>query len=200
MERVAMYLRKSRSDIEAEEKGEGETLAKHKKALLQVAQNKKLNIIKIYQEIVSGESLIHRPEMLKLMEEISNNVYDAVLCMDMDRLGRGDMQDQGFILKTFKKSKTKIMTPRKTYDLDDQFDEEYSEFEAFMARKEFNIIKRRLEHGRIRSIQEGNYISAHAPFGYKKTDKLTLIPDPETAPIVQMIFQWYTQVMTQVNG
>jgi hypothetical protein len=38
MERVAIYLRKSRSDIEAEARGEGETLAKHKKALLQVAR------------------------------------------------------------------------------------------------------------------------------------------------------------------
>ncbi|WP_028777047.1 recombinase family protein [Shimazuella kribbensis] len=192
MERVAMYLRKSRADLEEEMKGEGETLAKHKKNLLQVAKDKKLNIIKIYQEIVSGESLIHRPEMLKLMEEVSNQQYNAVLCMDMDRLGRGDMQDQGFILKTFKKSKTKIITPRKIYDLDDQFDEEYSEFEAFMARKEFNIIKRRLENGRIRSVQEGNYIGARAPYGYQKTGDLTLIPDPETAPIVKMIFQWYT--------
>lgn len=192
MERVAMYLRKSRADLESEMKGEGETLAKHKKALLQVAKEKKLNIIKIYQEIVSGESLIHRPEMLKLMEEVSNNQYNAVLCMDMDRLGRGDMQDQGFILKTFKKSKTKIITPRKIYDLDDQFDEEYSEFEAFMARKEFNIIKRRLENGRIRSVQEGNYIGARAPYGYQKTGDLTLVPDPNTSPVVEMIFQWYT--------
>ncbi len=28
------------------------------------------------------------------------------------------------------------MTPRKIYDLNDEWDEEYSEFEAFMARKE----------------------------------------------------------------
>ena len=54
--------------------------------------------------------------------------------MDLDRLGRGDMKDQGIILETFKESKTKIITPRKTYDLTDEFDEEYSEFEAFMAR------------------------------------------------------------------
>ncbi len=31
MERVAIYLRKSRADMEAEMRGEGETLAKHKK-------------------------------------------------------------------------------------------------------------------------------------------------------------------------
>ena len=30
---------------------------------------------------------------------------DAVLVMDIDRLGRGNMQDQGLILDTFKNSK-----------------------------------------------------------------------------------------------
>ena len=33
---------------------------------------------------------------------IKNKKYDAVLVMDIDRLGRGDMQDQGLILDTFK--------------------------------------------------------------------------------------------------
>lgn len=33
LNRVAIYLRKSRADIEAEMRGEGETLSKHKKAL-----------------------------------------------------------------------------------------------------------------------------------------------------------------------
>ncbi|WCN38664.1 recombinase family protein [Aneurinibacillus uraniidurans] len=195
MERVCMYLRKSRADLESEARGEGETLAKHKKALLKLAKEKKLNVINIYEEIVSGESLVHRPQMLELLKEVEAGVYEAVLCMDLDRLGRGNMQEQGLILDTFKRSKTKIVTPRKTYDLMDEWDEEYSEFEAFMARKELKIITRRLQSGRIRSVEEGNYIATTPPYGYqiKKTDKERyLIPDPEQAPIVKMIFEWYT--------
>lgn len=63
MERLAMYLRKSRADLEAESRGEGETLAKHKKALMRTAKQLGLNIVRIREEIVSGESLFHRPEM-----------------------------------------------------------------------------------------------------------------------------------------
>ncbi|RAZ94375.1 resolvase, partial [Klebsiella oxytoca] len=33
-----MYLRKSRADLEAEARGEGETLARHRAALLEVAR------------------------------------------------------------------------------------------------------------------------------------------------------------------
>lgn len=192
---VAIYLRKSRADIESEKRGEGETLAKHKKALLELAKQKNLNILKVYEEIASGESLIHRPEMMKLLKEVEKELYDAVVCMDMDRLGRGNMREQGIILETFQSSGTKIITPRKTYDLDDEFDEEYSEFEAFMARKELKIINRRLQGGRVRSVKEGNYIATRPPYGYQiKKDKngRYLVPDPEQAPVVKMIFDWYT--------
>lgn len=196
MERVCMYLRKSRADVEAEARGEGETLAKHKKALMKTARALNLNIVRIREEIVSGESLIHRPEMIELLKEVEAGQYDAVLVMDMDRLGRGDMIDQGTIQRAFKSSKTKIITPRKTYDLEDEFDEEYSEFESFMARKELKIINRRLQGGRVRSVEEGNYIGTRPPYGYSthKTDKgeRYLIPHPEQAPVVKMIFDMYT--------
>lgn len=195
MDRVCMYLRKSRADLEAESRGEGETLAKHRKALLKLAEHQGLPVIKIREEIVSGESLIHRPQMLELLKEVEEGAYDAVLCMDVDRLGRGNMQEQGLILDAFKRSKTKIITPRKVYDLSNEWDEEYSEFEAFMARKELKIITRRLQSGRIRSVEEGNYIATQPPYGYqiKKTDRERyLVPDPEQSIIVKMIFEWYT--------
>ncbi|SEM71846.1 recombinase family protein [Lihuaxuella thermophila] len=196
MDRVCMYLRKSRADLEAEARGEGETLAKHKKTLLQLAHRQGLNIVKIRQEIVSGESLINRPEMMELLQEVERGLYEAVLVMDLDRLGRGNMREQGIILETFQKSRTKIITPRKVYDLQDEFDEEYSEFEAFMARKELKIITRRLQNGRIRSVQDGNYVGARPPYGYQiKNDPSGryLVPDPEQAAIVKQIFNWYTE-------
>ncbi len=194
MERVAIYLRKSRQDIEAEAHGEGETLAKHKRALLQVAKEKNLNIIKIYEEIVSGESILHRPEMLELLKEIEAGSYDAVLCMDLDRLGRGGMREQGIILEAFQQSKTKIITPRKTYDLSDEFDEEYSEFETFMARRELKLITRRLQRGRIASVEQGRYLPPRPPYGYdiaKIDGHRTLIPNEEQAPVVKLIFSRY---------
>jgi len=194
---VALYLRKSRADEDAERRGEGETLAKHKTALLKLAKQLKLNIIRIREEIVSGETLVHRPEMLQLLKEVESGEYDAVVVMDIDRFGRGNMQEQGLILETFRSAKTKIITPRKTYDLMDEFDEEYSEFEAFMARKELKIITRRMQGGRKRAAEEGNFLGTRPPFGYL-IDKLpdgrgrTLIPHPEQAEIVRQIFSWYT--------
>ncbi|WP_416826833.1 recombinase family protein [Ectobacillus polymachus] len=195
MDRVAIYLRKSRADIEAEARGECETLSKHKEILFKFAKEHCLNIISVYQEIASGESLVHRPEMLRLLADVKHNIYQAVLCVDMDRLGRGNMREQGLILETFKTARTKIITLRKTYDLNDEFDEEYSEFEAFMARKELKIITRRLQRGRILSVEKGNYLGTYPPYGYtiiEMKDSRTLEIHPEQAEIVRMIFNQYT--------
>ncbi len=133
--------------------------------------------------------------MLKLLQNVEDKKYDAVLCMDMDRLGRGGMKEQGIILETFKRSNTKIVTPRKIYDLNDEWDEEYSEFEAFMARKELKIITRRMQRGRIASVESGNYLGTTPPYGYlikELKDGRTLEPHPDQSEIVKLIFEWYT--------
>jgi len=59
----AIYLRKSRADAEAEARGEGETLARHEKILLDLAEKMGIKIGKIYREIVSGETIEARQEI-----------------------------------------------------------------------------------------------------------------------------------------
>lgn len=191
MKNVAMYLRKSR----AEELTDtiDETLKRHKEMLTGFADKNSLIISGIYEEVVSGESLYARPQMLKLLSDIEHGNYDAVLCMDIDRLGRGAMSDQGIILETLKTTNTKIITPRKVYDLNNDVDETYSEFESFMARQELKVIKRRMQRGIKRTIEDGGYI-ANAPYGYKKiyvNKRPTLEIVEKEAKIIRIIFDLY---------
>lgn len=189
LQHLAMYLRKSRADVEAELRGESETLSKHRKALLELAKKCRYIIDDVYEEIVSGERIVDRPEMQKLLHAVEEQKYTAVLCMDIDRLGRGNMVDQGLIQDVFKTSKTLIITPRKVYDLQDELDEEWSEFEAFMARRELKIITRRLQRGRQQSAKDGKMVGRRPPFGYLRDENLRLYPDPQTSPIVKLIYQ-----------
>lgn len=188
---TAIYLRKSR----AEELSDtvDETLKRHRETLLDFAAKNDITIAKIYEEVVSGESLYARPQMLRLLADVEHGDYDAVLCMDIDRLGRGAMSDQGVILETLKNTDTKIITPRKTYDLNNEMDETYSEFETFMARQELKVIKRRMQRGIKKTIAEGGYI-ANAPYGYVKTTvskRPTLAVNEEEARFVRMMFDLY---------
>lgn len=58
LENVCLYLRKSRADREAEARGEGETLARHERILLDLAKSRGYNVGAIYKEIVSGETIL----------------------------------------------------------------------------------------------------------------------------------------------
>lgn len=193
--KTCIYLRKSRQDEELEKREQTDTLARHRSTLLQVAKNQLLDIVEVKEEIVSGGSISSRPKMIELLEEVKNNKYDAVLCMDLDRLGRGGMQDQGLILDTFKYSHTLIITPDKTYDLNNELDEEMTEFKSFFARRELKMITKRMQRGREKSVEEGNFISSYAPFGYKfaydEMGKRQLVIDEEKAVIVRNIYDMY---------
>lgn len=197
MNRTCIYLRKSRSDEELEKTlGEGETLKRHKTALLKFSKEKKLNIVEIKEEIVSGDSLYFRPKMLEMLKEIEEGKYTGILCMDIDRLSRGAMKDQGTIIEAFKENKVKIITPGKTYDLEDEYDEEMTEFKTFFARRELKSITKRMQGGRVRSIEEGNYIATSAPFGYDINfinKSRTLKINEDEALYVKKIFDWYVE-------
>jgi site-specific DNA recombinase len=198
MANYCIYLRKSRADAEAEARGEGETLARHRAALVSLAERMGLPVSKTYREIVSGETIAARPVMRRLLSEVEGGLWDGVLVMEIERLARGDTIDQGVIARAFSLSHTKIVTPAKTYDPDDEFDEEYFEFGLFMSRREYRAINRRLQRGRRASALEGKYTGSVAPFGYVRV-KLdgqkgyTLAPDPAAAPAVKLIFELYTK-------
>ncbi|MBQ1518429.1 MAG: recombinase family protein [Ruminococcus sp.] len=195
MKEYCMYLRKSRADAEAEARGEGETLARHRSILAELANKQKLNVTKIYKEIVSGDSIAARPEMQALLADVAERKYAGVLVVEIERLARGDTIDQGIVAQAFRDSSTKIITPNKTYDPDNEFDEEYFEFSLFMSRREYKTINRRMQAGRLASVKEGNYISAAAPYGYRKISPEpkvhTLEIVPSEAETVRFIYKMY---------
>lgn len=191
----SIYLRKSRADAELERQGEGETLARHKRTLLQLAKAKNYTIGEIYEEIVSGETIAARPQMQRLLADVEKGMWDGVLVMELERLARGDSIDQGIVAQTFRITGTLIVTPNKVYNPLNEFDEEYFEFGLFMSRREYKTINRRLQAGRVASVKEGNYIGSAAPFGYDKVrlenSKGFTLAENEESQYVRMIFDWY---------
>ena len=198
LEQYAIYLRKSRADAEAEKLGEGETLARHKKILTELAARKGLYVGKIYQEIVSGETIEARPEIQKLIEDCYAGKYRGIIIVEVTRLSRGNQGDAQTILDCLKYSNRNngllVVTPTKTYDVAHSAeDEEYMEFELFMSRREYKMIQKRMDRGRKQAVVEGNFMGSYRPYGYdilKTKTGRTLIPNEEEAPIVKFIYEW----------
>lgn len=196
--KYAIYLRKSRADLEAERLGEGETLARHKKILTELAVRKGLYVEKIYQEIVSGETIEARPEIQKLISDCYAGKYRGIIIVEITRLSRGNQGDAQMIMDCLRYSNKNngilVVTPTKVYDVAHSAeDEEYMEFELFMSRREYKMIKKRMERGRIQAVIEGNYMGSYRPYGYnilKTRTSRTLVPNIDEAPIVKQIYEW----------
>jgi len=198
MDVYAMYLRKSRADIEAEKLGEGETLARHKKILTDVAARKGIYVGKIYQEVVSGETIEARPQIQQLIEDCYAGQWKGILIVEVTRLSRGSQGDAQIIMDCLRYANMNngvlVTTPTKTYDVaHNHDDEEYMEFELFMSRREYKMIKRRMDRGREQAVVEGNYMGSYRPYGYNIVENRagrTLELNEDEAPIVEKIFRW----------
>jgi site-specific DNA recombinase len=155
---VAIYLRKSRGD-------EDKDLLKHKDILIELCKDKDWKYV-IYSEIGQSDSIEFRPKMKELLNDIANDMFDAVLVVDYDRLSRGGKEDQAVIERTIRDSNTLIITPQKVYDLEDESDALLSDFQGLLARFEYNQIKKRFRRGKKIGAKYGNWTNGPAPFPY----------------------------------
>ena len=188
--KVAIYLRKSRFDDESETLEK--VLERHEKLLVDYCKRNHLIVVKTYKEVVSGENIENRPQVQKLLEDVSEGLYDGVVVVEIERLSRGNPVDQVEILDTFKDAKSKIYTLQKVYDFstDNDIDEDYFEFGLFMSRREYKIIKRRLMRGKKQAQKEGFFTGPYAPYGYdrKRVNKGFILVPNEQAEVVKIIF------------
>ena len=204
IKRVGLYVRKSRADIEqerkAKERGEDyDTLRRHRNELLRLARKNNYTIVEIYEEIVSADTIKDRPQMQRLLKDVEEFKFDAVLVVDYDRLGRGDKTDQGIIETAFAETDTLIVTPYEIIDLNTEEGQFKADTKGFISRMEYRQIKKRLKEGKKRSALEGKDISNKQPFGYSKDrDTKKLVPN-DYAQYVKLAFELYDEIGT-LNG
>ena len=183
-------------DTDYDEVSVEETLSRHRQILDRFCKDKKLNVVEVLEEVVSGESLAARPKMLRLLELVSTGMYAGVVCMDIERLSRGSSMEAGYIMQILQTNYCKIITPGKTYDLQNESDEQFTDMKFMFSRYELKTINKRLVRGRNQSASEGKFMGSMAPYGYRpyklagqKGNSLRI--EPEEAKVVQMIFDMY---------
>lgn len=193
--RIIAYLRKSRAD--GEETVEA-VLAKHERMIQDYClrtYNAELPADRIYREVQSGETIASRPVMQYVIRMIQNKEIDAVICVDLQRLSRGDLSDVGELSALFRYTGCLIITPARTYNVSDEYDRKFFEMEIMHGNDYLEYIKKIMGRGRRQSVLEGNYIYSGDPYGYRRVyvDKRpTLEICEEEADVVRLIYDLYT--------
>lgn len=207
-EEVLEYLRKSRTDdptLDVEE-----ILARHESILDEWAEKHfgaKVPEANKFREIVSGETIDSRPELLELLKRIESPKIKAILIVEVQRLGRPDLEDIGRLSKLFRYTNTLVITPQKTFDLRNEYDREAFERELMRGNEYLEYTKKIMSRGRLLSVQQGNFIGNKAPYGYDKDVVVegkkkchTLKINEKEADIVRIVFDMYVNKdMGRVN-
>lgn len=199
MSEYLMYLRKSRQDDPNETVEE--VLFKHEIQLQEYALKNigyRIPEHDIYREVVSGETIEDRPMIKRLFDRVQNERNDikGVLIMDISRLTRGDLLDMGTVLHAFLYTNTLIITPPKTYNLNDKYDRKFFEMELSRGSDYLEYTKEILVRGRIASKRRGNFLGSIPPYGYDRVKigkDWTLVPNPKEAIYIPLIFEWFLE-------
>lgn len=172
LEMLIIYLRKSRKDMDYfKDESIEKTLQRHEKELQDFIISifgKPIPEHNIYREVASGDTIEDRPVIQEVLSIIEDDNKKGVICIEIERLARGNTMDQGIIAQTFQYTNTKIITPYKIYNLDNEDDLSYFEDGLFQARKYLKYTKRILSRGRLRSVKDGKYVGSVLPYGFNK--------------------------------
>ena len=207
-EEILLYLRKSRTDdptLDVEE-----ILARHETILDEFSERtwgKKIPQSQKIREIVSGETIESRPELLRILKMIESPKIKALLLVEVQRLGRPDLEDIGRLSKLFRYTNTLVIPPQKTFDLRNEYDREAFERELMRGNEYLEYTKKIMSRGRLLSVQQGNFIGTKPPYGYDKDVIMegkkkchTLKINEAEANVVRMVFDMYVnQDMGRVN-
>jgi len=203
------YIRRSRQDIIREKKTDQDTLAEQRALMTDVLNNIQENYgipYTLKEEIRSGgDEIASRPVFSSILEELKNvkPKTAAIAVKDITRLGRGDPDQMGLVLKLFKRKCVYIITPYQIYNPLNPNDERILKFYMFMGNIELDMIKQRMKEARYTYARQGRHMGGAAaiPYGYR-LDSYTqkLVPIPEQAEVVRRIFHLYVNERIGYNG
>ncbi|HDX9542112.1 recombinase family protein [Bacillus cereus] len=180
---VAVYLRLSRDE---ENQGIEQVLANHRQTLISLCNENKWSY-ELFEEVASSSTIINREQMVKLLDRVEQNYYDAVVVMDVDRLSRNEF-DASLIKRILLETETYIVTPYRMYDLTRDDDSLLLGITNLIASGEYKQILKRMRRGKEYAQKQGHWTNGIAPLGYTKDTKTKKLVPNERAKDIQFVF------------
>ena len=167
--------------------------------------------VEVYADISVTGTTFERPEFDRMIQDIRAGRINTVITRDLSRLGRNYVEAGNYIECIFPVLQVRYISVNDNYDSANSFG---STGGMSVALKNLvNALYCKDASKKVRAAKavlakQGKYIAAFAPFGYQKSedDKHMLVPDPVTAPVVQLIFELaikgmkYTEIANYLNN
>ena len=140
-----------------------------------------------------------RPAFKRMIKDIMDKKISLVIVKDLSRLGRDHVNTGYYMERFFPENKVRFISIMESYDSAKiQASNDSSTFivacNDYYSKQNSNKIRDVLHSKKV----QGKYIGSVPCYGYMRDpeDKGHLIPNPETAPVVKDIFNWFSSGMS----
>ncbi|MCY0881673.1 MAG: recombinase family protein, partial [Firmicutes bacterium] len=184
VERAICYIRKSREDEEAERRGE-DTLLKQRELMVSEVLSRHSFAYDLAEEVASGDSIRDRPVFRELLPQLGTR-YQAIVCKDLSRLGRGSYRDMGMVYDIIRDRQIYIITKDAVYDPRNFSDLRMIRFSLFFNREEYEMTVWRLTEGKYDGARRGKWVAGSVPYGFVYDAHLqVIVPKADEAAVVR---------------
>ena len=198
--RAAIYARLSREDNLS-----GSMSIEHQIAICKdyLSGKAAFQLVEVYTDNGFTGTDFDRPQWHRLMDAIRSGEINCVLVKDLSRLGRNYIETGEFLEKICPFFGVRFIS------VNDGFDTNTADSSRLLSASLSNIvndfyakdISRKVSTILREKMESGEYLGSFAKYGYDKDpeNKYHLVVNPETAPVVQMIYELRAQGMSYMG-
>ena len=182
---VALYVRLSRDD---ENEGDSNSIANQIAILTKYARDHGITNYRIYKDDGYSGTNFDRPGFQEMLSDIEGGFVRTVIVKDMSRFGRNYLEVGMYTEVRFPEYDVRFIA------VNDGVDSQREDNDFTPFRNIINEWYAKDTSKKIRAVfrakgMSGERISTKTPYGYLRDSEGHLSVDPETAPVVRLIFQ-----------
>lgn len=153
-----------------------------------------LQLVKVYQDNGWTGTVMRRPAFDELMEDIKKGAVKAIVVRDLSRFARNYIEIGTYIERIFPYLGVRFIAVKERFDTFTMGGNKESlmiPLQNLINDLYSKDISRKVEAALRTQIEEGTFKWRTLPYGYIwNCEHTNIVPDPERAPVVEMIFRW----------
>lgn len=189
---TAIYCRLSRDDGNVDE---SQSIQSQKEVLTNYVTEQGWNLIDYYIDDGYSGTDFNRPSFQRLLKDIEAGRINIVVTKDLSRLGRNYIQTGYYTEEYFPSHEVRYIAVNDSFDTFNEDNNDFVPFKNIINEWYAKDISKKIRFTLDNKAKSGEPRNTVFPiFGYAYNENYERIPDPETAPIVKMIFEEYVRL------
>lgn len=187
---AVMYLRLSKEDGE---KVESNSISNQREIINLYVKRNQITMVKEYVDDGYSGANFDRPNFKEMIKDAYDKKFDTIIVKDLSRFGRDYIEAGKYIQRIFPENGIRFISVNDNYDSKSA---DMNDTHLILPIKNFindsycRDISNKVKSSQKIKREKGDFISAFAPYGYKKSEenKNKLVVDEQAAPNIKNIF------------